>query len=97
MTLHFAENKVAGLFNVGSGEVHAWNQLARAIFEALDLPPKIDYIDMPDELRDRYQYRTQADLRRLREAGYLRPVTPLNEAVADYVAGYLIPGKHLGE
>ncbi len=97
MTLHFAESEATGLFNIGSGEIHPWNELARAIFAALNLPPKIEYIDMPEAMRDRYQYRTQADLRRLRQAGYQRPVTPLNEAVADYVIHYLIPGKHLGD
>jgi ADP-L-glycero-D-manno-heptose 6-epimerase len=97
MTLYFAESETAGLFNIGSGEIHTWNQLAHAIFAALDVPPKIKYIAMPEELRGRYQYHTQANLRRLHDAGYHRPVTPLNEAVADYVVNYLVPGKHLGD
>jgi ADP-L-glycero-D-manno-heptose 6-epimerase len=97
MTLHFADSGANGLFNIGSGEVHTWNELARAIFAALDLTPKIEYIDMPEILRERYQYRTQANLQRLRHAGYQKPVTPLKGAVADYVINYLVPGKHLGE
>ncbi len=97
MTLYFARSEAAGLFNIGSGEMHTWNELAQAIFAALNLPPKIEYVEMPEELRGRYQYRTQADLRRLRDAGYQGPVTPLKEAVADYVVNYLIPGKHLGD
>jgi ADP-L-glycero-D-manno-heptose 6-epimerase len=97
MTLHFMENGRGGLFNVGSGRMQTWNELAAAIFDALDLPPNIEYIDMPEHLRYRYQYRTQADLTRIRDAGYLAVVTPLREAVADYVQNYLIPGKFLGD
>ena len=97
MTLHFAEGDAAGLFNIGSGKPHTWNEVAHAIFAALKLPPKVEYVAMPEELRGRYQYHPQADLRRLREAGYRREVTPLSDAVADYVANYLIPGKHLGD
>jgi ADP-L-glycero-D-manno-heptose 6-epimerase len=97
MTLYFAESDATGLFNIGSGEIHTWNELALATFAALNLPSNIEYVDMPEELRDRYQYRTQANLRRLRDAGYRRPVTALKEAVADYVINYLIPDKHLGD
>ena len=97
MTLHFMENNVGGLFNVGSGRMNTWNALAAAIFGALDLPGKVEFIDMPEHLRDRYQYRTEADLTRMREAGYSADATPLDAAVADYVRNYLIPGKHLGD
>lgn len=82
-----------GLFNVGTGEARTWNDLARAVFAALDLPPQLDYVPLPEALRDSYQYHTQADLRRLRAVGYARPFTPLEEAVADYVRGYLVPGS----
>ncbi|HKX82834.1 MAG TPA: ADP-glyceromanno-heptose 6-epimerase [Pyrinomonadaceae bacterium] len=97
MTLHFLENKTGGLFNVGSGQMNAWNALAKAIFNALDLSPNVEFIDMPKHLRDRYQYRTQADLTRIRSAGYGAETTPLDEAVADYVRNYLIAGKQLGD
>jgi ADP-L-glycero-D-manno-heptose 6-epimerase len=97
MTLHFMEGNGGGLFNVGSGRMNTWNALAGAIFQALDLPRKVEFIDMPKHLRDRYQYHTQADLTRIREAGYKSETTPLEEAVADYVRNYLIPGKHLGD
>jgi ADP-L-glycero-D-manno-heptose 6-epimerase len=97
MTLHFMENETGGLFNVGSGRMHTWNALAAAIFRALDLPPNIEFIDMPEHLRDRYQYHTQADLARIRAAGFTPETTPLDAAVADYVRNYLIPGKHLGD
>lgn len=97
MTLHFLDRPDGGLFNVGAGQMHTWNELAEAIFAALDKQPDIEYIDMPENLRDRYQYHTQADISRLREAGFEKPVTALNEAVADYVQNYLAPGKHLGD
>lgn len=97
MTLHFLENKTGGLFNVGSGRMNTWNSLAAAIFKALDRPTNVEYVDMPKHLRDRYQYHTQADLTRLREAGYTAETTPLNEAVADYVQNYLMRGRHLGD
>ncbi len=97
MTVHFMENKTGGLFNVGSGRMNTWNGLADAIFRALDRPKNVDFVDMPEHLRDRYQYHTQADLTRIREAGYKSETTPLEEAVSDYVRNYLIPRKHLGD
>ncbi len=98
MTLHLAGNpNAAGLFNIGSGEARTWNDLARAIFAALGRAPVIEYVDMPENLRDKYQYHTRADIGKLRATGYERPVTPLEQAVADYVVHYLVPGKALGE
>jgi ADP-L-glycero-D-manno-heptose 6-epimerase len=101
MTLHFAENpageKAAGLFNLGSGEANTWLTLTRAIFAALGREPQIDFIDMPEVLRGKYQYFTQADVTKLRAAGYARTMTPLPEAVRDYVQNYLVPAKKLGE
>ena len=97
MTLHFIEYPASGLFNVGAGETHTWNELANAIFDALDLPPQIEFVEMPAPLRDRYQYHTRADLTRLRLAGYEKKITPLADSVADYVQNYLIPDKFLGD
>ena len=99
MTLHFAErgSSACGLYNVGSGQANTWLTLAGAIFSALGLKPDIQFIDMPESLRARYQYYTQADISKLRAGGYGRPVTPLAEAVGDYVKNYLVPGKRLGD
>ena len=97
MTLHFMEGGTGGLFNVGSGKSHSWNALAAAIFRALDRTTNIEYVDMPEQLRDRYQYHTQADISRLRSVGYEREMTSLDGAVEDYVKNYLVPGKHLGD
>ncbi len=96
MTLHLAANKKAGgLFNIGSGEARTWIDLAKSVFAALNKKPKIEFIEMPESIRDKYQYFTQADISRLREAGYKAPVTTLEKAVADYVRNYLVHDKRL--
>jgi len=98
MTIHLAENENAGgLFNLGSGEANTWNSLAKAIFAALDREPDIEFIPLPEQLRGKYQYFTQANVAKLRGAGFDRGITPLADSVADYVKHYLVPGKTLGE
>ncbi len=97
MTLFFAEHPEAnGLFNIGTGQARTWNDMAAAVFEAMGKPAEIEYIPMPETLRDQYQYYTQADISKLRATGYRQPVTPLEEAIGDYVKNYLLPGKYLG-
>ena len=97
MTLFFMENKIGGLFNVGSGRMNTWNALADAIFKALDLPKNVEFVEMPEHLRDRYQYHTKAELTRIRNAGYAADTTELDAAVSDYVRNYLVLGKNLGD
>jgi len=98
MTLHLAENEDAGgLFNIGSGVARTWLDLAHALFAALGKPPQIEFIDMPENLKDQYQYHTCADIGKLREAGYSAPTTSLEDAVSDYAIHFLLPGKRLGE
>jgi ADP-L-glycero-D-manno-heptose 6-epimerase len=99
MTLHFADggSQSSGLFNLGSGEASTWLTLADAIFAALGREPKIEFIEMPEALRAKYQYFTKADISKLRASGYAKPVTPLADAVADYVRNYLETGKRLGD
>jgi len=98
MTLHLGATPTAnGLFNVGSGEAHTWNELAHAVFAALQREPQIEYVDMPESLRNKYQYYTRACIGKLRGTGYTAPVTPLAEAVKDYIIHYLIPHRHLGD
>lgn len=86
----------AGLVNVGAGIDRTWNDLATAVFAALDLPPKITYIAMPDELRGKYQYRTVATIDRLRGAGWTAEMTSLEAGVDDYVRNYLVNDVLLG-
>jgi ADP-L-glycero-D-manno-heptose 6-epimerase len=96
MTLHLAANeKAGGLFNIGSGGARTWLDLARSVFAALKREPKIEFIEMPEGIRDKYQYFTRANLGRLRAAGYTAPVISLEEAVNDYVGIYLMPDKRL--
>lgn len=97
MTLHFLDNSLGGLFNVGSGKMNTWNALADAIFAALGRERQVEFIDMPEHLRDRYQYHTQADLKRIRATEFKNDVFELDVAVADYVQNYLVPGKKLGD
>jgi ADP-L-glycero-D-manno-heptose 6-epimerase len=101
MTIHFAEHsqgaKAGGLYNLGSGEANTWLTLTKSIFSALNREPAIDFIDMPEVLRGKYQYFTQADLSKLRATGYQRAMTPLRDAVQDYVQNYMVPEKKLGE
>lgn len=96
MTLHLAANKKAGgLFNIGSGQARTWIDLANAVFSALGKKPKIEFIEMPETIRDKYQYFTQADISKLRAAGYKEKITSLENAVADYVKNYLLTDKRL--
>ncbi len=96
MTLFFLEHHDKnGLFNAGSGKAHTWNELVTAIFKAMDKPVNIEYVDMPENLRGKYQYFTQAELKKIKDAGYSKPITPLDEGVADYVKNYLMKERNL--
>jgi ADP-L-glycero-D-manno-heptose 6-epimerase len=91
VTLWFVERaEVNGLFNCGTGQARTWEDLARAVFAAMRIDPNIQYIDMPEQLRGKYQYFTEADMRRLRAAGYCGEFTSLEAGVADYVRNYLM-------
>jgi ADP-L-glycero-D-manno-heptose 6-epimerase len=98
MTLHLAANPAAnGIFNIGSGNARTWNDLARAVFAALGREPRIEYIEMPESIRDKYQYFTQADVRKLLSTGYDQTITSLEDAVRDYVVSYLVPGRTIAQ
>jgi ADP-L-glycero-D-manno-heptose 6-epimerase len=81
--------EVSGLFNVGSGRARSFNDLALAVFAALGREPRIEYVEMPVQLRDRYQYFTEAPIDRLRRAGYDAPMTTLEEGIHRYVRDHL--------
>ena len=98
MTLFLAENNHAnGLFNLGSGQAKTWLDLANAIFSALNSEPRIEFIDMPETIREKYQYFTEAKITKLRESGYRDNLFDLEEAVADYAIKYLKTNGRLGE
>ena len=97
MTLWLLDHpETNGVFNVGTGAASDWNTLMGAIFAALDRPRAIEYIPMPEHLRGRYQDFTQAEMGKLRGAGCDAPITPLAEAVGEYVTAHLVPRRHLG-
>jgi ADP-L-glycero-D-manno-heptose 6-epimerase len=75
-----------GLYNVGTGRATSFRELIEALYAAVGREPRISYVPMPETLRDRYQYYTQASLTSLRDAGYGGQFTPIKTAVADYVA-----------
>jgi len=86
VTMFFADKRnINGIFNCGSGKKRTWLDLAHAVFAALRLPPQIEFIAMPEFLRARYQYDTEADVSRLRAAGYISKFMSLEEGVCDYV------------
>jgi ADP-L-glycero-D-manno-heptose 6-epimerase len=90
VALHFLEHRDAsGLFNCGTGQARTWKDLALAVFKALDIPPQLEFIEMPEVLRGKYQYFTQAAMSKLRGVGYEVPFTSLENAVRDYVCTYL--------
>ncbi len=88
--LWLLENRqVNGLFNLGTGKARSFADLARALFAALDRPENVQYVPTPEEIRDKYQYFTEARMERLRAAGYEPPFTELEDGVRRYVGDYL--------
>ncbi len=97
MILYFMDNSdVGGIFNIGTGKARSWNDLADAIFKALNKSVNIEYIEMPEQLREKYQYFTQADLNRLQSIGCTHQCMSLEDAIRDYVCNYLTGKRYLG-
>lgn len=90
MTLFFGENKIVnGIYNVGTGQANSFNSLVKPIFKALGLKENIEYFEMPEVLKNKYQNFTQADISKIRKAGYNKDMTDISDAVTDYVSNYL--------
>jgi ADP-L-glycero-D-manno-heptose 6-epimerase len=86
MTLFFLDKKdLNGIYNVGSGKARAWNDLVAALFKSMGRPLNIEYIDLPENLKDKYQYFTEARLNKIKNAGYNNTIASLERGVADYV------------
>jgi len=79
----------SGIYNIGTGESRSFNDLVNAVFAALDVTSNIQYVDMPSDLRDTYQYFTEAEMQKIKNAGYNFPLNTLEEGVCDYVKNYL--------
>ena len=84
----------SGLYNAGTGKARTFLDLVLATFTALEKEPQIDFIDTPVDIRDKYQYFTQANMQKLKEVGYNRPFTELEDGVADYLKFFMIPGRY---
>jgi ADP-L-glycero-D-manno-heptose 6-epimerase len=84
----------SGIYNLGTGKARAFEDLVKATFSGLDLPPQIQYIDMPEDIRSTYQYFTEANMAKLRGAGYKEEFQSLEKGVDDYVRNYLAKGSH---
>ncbi len=96
MTLHFFENRdVNGLFNVGTGKSRSWIDLVTAVFNAMDRPVNIEFIDMPDVLKEKYQYFTEANIDKIKNAGYKNEISSLEDGITDYVKNYLMKDSYL--
>lgn len=97
MTLYFLENRdQGGLFNVGKGKARTWNDLVNALFAAMGKEPNIEYVDMPEHLKGKYQNYTQAKLDKIIAAGCPSPDTSLEDGVKDYVQNYLLKQRYIG-
>lgn len=93
--LFLMQNKPqSAIYNLGTGKAQTFLELTQATFKAMKKAEDIDFIDIPQDIRDKYQYYTQADMQKLRNAGYQKPFATLAEGVKDYVENYLIPSKY---
>jgi ADP-L-glycero-D-manno-heptose 6-epimerase len=97
MTLYFLDHPEAnGIFNIGTGKARSWNDIAMALFKAAGKKPSIEYVPMPQAIRDKYQYFTQANPDKLRRAGCLYECRSLEDSILDYVNNHLQTGTLLG-
>jgi len=97
MVMHFLDNSnVNGIFNIGTGQENTWNSLAGAMFKSCGKPLNVKYIDMPEQIRDKYQYYTKADSEKLSVNGCMHVCRSLTDAIDDYVNNYLKESRHLG-
>lgn len=87
--------KNSGIYNLGSGEARTFLDLANNTFRALGKEPQIAFIPTPEDIRDKYQYFTEANMTKLRSIGYHKPFHTLEEGVSDYVTNYLVSGSYL--
>jgi ADP-L-glycero-D-manno-heptose 6-epimerase len=90
--MHHRRN--SGIYNLGSGKARTFLDLAKNTFTAMNIEPNISFIDTPADIRDKYQYYTQANMNKLRSIGYTKPFHSLEEGITDYVQNYLIPNGY---
>jgi len=91
--MHHRKN--SGIYNLGSGQARTFKHLVEAIFTALNKEPNITYIDTPIDIRDKYQYFTEANMAKLKSIGYTEAFTSIEDGVRDYVSNYLVNHKRI--
>jgi ADP-L-glycero-D-manno-heptose 6-epimerase len=84
----------SGLYNLGTGEARSFEDLVKATFAGVGKEPQIEFIDMPEDIREKYQYFTEANMGKLRATGYNEPFYSLEEGVQDYVRNYLAGNRY---
>lgn len=84
----------SGIYNLGTGQARAFLDLARGTFKAMNIEPKIEFIDTPEDIRDKYQYFTEANMNKLRAIGYNKDFYTLEEGIGEYVQGFLLKNRH---
>jgi ADP-L-glycero-D-manno-heptose 6-epimerase len=89
MTELIEKKPQSGIYNMGFGQARTWNALGEAVFRALKKPAQIQYIEMPESLRNQYQYFTEANMNRWRQAGMSKPKWSLEDGVQDYIQNHL--------
>ena len=94
--MHHRQSSSNGLYNLGTGKARTFLDLATATFHAMGKEPNISFIDTPEDIRDTYQYFTEADMSKLRSIGYHREFHSLESAIDDYVKNYLVSGARWG-
>jgi ADP-L-glycero-D-manno-heptose 6-epimerase len=90
----YRKHPASGIYNLGTGQARTFLDLARTTFKALGKPESISFIDTPADIRDKYQYFTEANMTKLKDAGYDKPFTSLEDGVTDYVQNYLKEKKY---
>jgi ADP-L-glycero-D-manno-heptose 6-epimerase len=93
--IHLMQHKQgSGIYNLGTGKARTFTDLAKATFSAMDMEASIGFVDTPEDIRDKYQYYTQANMEKLRSAGYQKEFSSLEEGVGDYVKNYLARSQY---
>jgi len=89
-----SQQVASGIYNIGTGQARSFKDLVKATFAAMDKDAQINYIDMPEDIRDKYQYFTEAKMQKIRDAGYSYPLYSLEEGIGDYVKNYLSNNRY---
>ncbi|MFN6945016.1 MAG: NAD-dependent epimerase/dehydratase family protein, partial [Cytophagaceae bacterium] len=94
MTFLMHRRKDSGIYNLGSGDARTFLALAQNVFLAMDKDVNIEFIDTPEDIRDKYQYFTEANMKKLRSIGYTKPFYTLEEGIKEYITEYLLSSKY---